>query len=914
MHRLATCLLLLLPPFAAIAQAAAEQRIEITGSSIKRIDAESALPVQVLTREQIERTGATSVEQLMQTIASMTSSGANLASSAAGATTGSISSVSLRGLSSLRTLVLVNGRRMAPYGIGFSNDSVSVDVNSIPLAAIERIEVLKDGASAVYGSDAIAGVVNFILRSDYRGAEITLGAGAATQGGAGQRHGSIAWGKGDLANDGWNLLLVASAQKEKALFGRERDFALRGWNEAANNDTTSGNTFPANVAAADGSFGSVNPSYATGCQLPYSFVDPLFPPGACRFDPSPLLTLLPEVRRASLFGAWRVRLGAGWEAFAEASFTRNETRTVVQPVPLSDQFTLPANNPLYTLPPYAVPGGISTSKILLTPASPYYPTAFVAGITGGPTPDLLVRYRSALTGNRDITDISQAPRFAAGVRGSALGWDLDAALLRSESRVREHDNDGWPVLSKVLPLLNSGRVNFFGPNTPDVVAELRATNFNGDAFRIRSALTSAAVKGTRDLLALGGGPLALALGAEAREERYRFEPSPEMASGDIAGYGGNIAFVDRKRTVGALFGELALPLTATLEASAAVRHDRYQGVGSSTTPKLGLRWQPLPALLLRGAVGRGFRAPSLADLYAPATTGVTTQGQSDPVRCPVTGDGIKDCLTQFPTTVGGNEALTPEKSSQRSVGLVLEPVRGLTVGVDLFHIRLTNTIAGGITPEIILGDLSTYGRYVTRGSPDPAFPGLPGPIAAIDQRNLNLGEVRLSGADFEVRWRGALGELGRLAFDMSGTYFRRYDTQNPDGSFTGGVDQVNAATGGVVPRLKTYQSLAWQREPWEATLALQWQKGYHDLPGTFEDPSDPAFQPRRVGSYTTLDTQLGWTGWPGLKLVLGVRNLLDRDPPYSNAGGQTSFQGGYDPTYADPRGRFVYLKATYAFR
>src|SRR5256714_4232618 len=158
------------------------ERVEITGSSIKRIDAETALPVQVLTRDDIQKTGVTNVEQLLQTVSSMASSGALTASSVSGATTGGISAISLRGLSSIRTLVLLNGRRIAPYGIGFTGDSVSVDVNSIPLSAIERVEVLKDGASAVYGSDAIAGVVNIITRRRVNGTELSAYAGTSSHG------------------------------------------------------------------------------------------------------------------------------------------------------------------------------------------------------------------------------------------------------------------------------------------------------------------------------------------------------------------------------------------------------------------------------------------------------------------------------------------------------------------------------------------------------------------------------------------------------------------------------------------------------------------------------------------------------------------------------------------------------------
>ena len=209
--------------------------------------------MQVITREEIRKSGAVNVEQLLQSVSASASSQGLTNASASGATTGGISAVSLRGLSSLRTLVLINGRRIAPYGIGFTGDSVSVDVNSIPLAAIERIEVLKDGASAIYGSDAIAGVVNFILRRDYKGGELSATYGDTTQGGASLKRVSGTVGFGDLTKDRFNLMAVASYQKEGSLFGRDRGFASSGINEAANNDTSSGNTFPANIVLLDGS-------------------------------------------------------------------------------------------------------------------------------------------------------------------------------------------------------------------------------------------------------------------------------------------------------------------------------------------------------------------------------------------------------------------------------------------------------------------------------------------------------------------------------------------------------------------------------------------------------------------------------------------------------------------------------------
>jgi iron complex outermembrane receptor protein len=229
------------------AQEAAQQRVEVTGTAIKRIDGETALPVQVIDRKAIERSGAINVEQLLQSVSAAASSGGLTSSSASGATTGGISAISLRGLTSIRTLVLINGRRIAPYGIGFTGDSVSVDVNSIPLAAIDRVEVLKDGASAVYGSDAVAGVVNFILRSDFRGGELALTAGDTREGGASSKRAAATWGFGDLGKDRFNLMVTASFQKESGLRGADRDFARSGINVEQGNDTSSGNTFPANI-------------------------------------------------------------------------------------------------------------------------------------------------------------------------------------------------------------------------------------------------------------------------------------------------------------------------------------------------------------------------------------------------------------------------------------------------------------------------------------------------------------------------------------------------------------------------------------------------------------------------------------------------------------------------------------------
>jgi len=893
-------------------------RVEITGSSIKRIEGETALPVQVLTREDIQRTGAATVEQLLQTVGAISSSGGLTAASVSGATTGGISSISLRGLSSLRTLILVNGRRVSPYGIGFTADSVSVDVNSIPLAAIERVEVLKDGASAIYGSDAIAGVVNFILRKDFKGIEVTGEYGDTTDGGARLTRASLAYGVGDLGKDRFNFMLVGNYQKETTLFGGQRDFARSSIFLEHLNDGSSGNTFPANISPITGTLAgrTLNPAYPTGDCSP-SVISPVYEffglKNRCRFDPSPLVQLVPEAERTGIFASAKFALTNNIEAFAEASYSRNKQNNTIQPVPLSDQFAIPANNPLFNVPPYSTFGG--TSAIVLKPSSQYYPTAYMRSLlpTGEELPEVLVRYRSFVTGGRSLTDTSEAPRATVGIKGTAASWDFDASFLYSASKVVETINGGFPLLTKLMPLLNSGRVNFFGPNTPEVDAEARAANFLGDAYKVDTSLTGIQGKASRELFQLPGGTLALAVGGEVREEKFRFNSNPAFSTGDISGYGGNLQSLDKSRNVMALFAEVNIPIVRSLEANAAFRYDDYQGSGSKTTPKVSLRWQPMRSVLVRGAYGKGFRAPSLNDLYFPLTLNVTPPGLNDPIRCPVTG-GSNDCATQFSTTNGGNTALKPEESDNMTLGIVLEPTNNISIAVDAFRIELRETIVNGLPAANILADLNQFGFLVTRAAPDAAFPNLPGRITNISQTNINLGKTKLAGFDVDAKVGIPAGDVGRFTVNLTGTYFTKYDGENPDGSFTSAIDTPNVNTGGFIPRWKHYLSIDWTRGPWNASIAQTYQGGYTDQCGNLDDCSPGNTPLRKVGAYEIYDVQGTYTGFKNLRLTLGAKNIFNTAPPFTLTGGNVSFQAGYDPQYADPRGRFIYGRVTYSIR
>ena len=889
------------PVFAADDEPAQLQEVVVTGSRIRQTD-QGALPVSSISAQQIDQTGAVNPEQIFQSISVAVQGNNNtVAASAAGATTGGVTSVSLRGLGSQRTLVLLNGKRVA--GGGTITDSTSVDINSIPLAALERVDVLKDSASAVYGSDAIGGVVNFIVRDNFEGLQASGYGGGTTDGGGDVKRATLLAGLGNLSQDRFNVLFSANYQKENPLYGNQRDFAKSGINVGAGNDATSGNTFPANVVPLDGSFGTVNPNAPDNCAPSVS--DPLnHPTTRCRYDPSPFVALLPAAERYSLYTAGHFALTPDVQLYGDLSYTQNRTRVIIQPVPLSDQFALPSNNPLFNIAPYN-----GNATINLAPTSPYYPTAFVQSITGGPTPVLDVFYRDVASGNRDLTDTSKAPRATFGIKGTTAGWDFDANLLYSQTQLTEVDNGGYPAYTKILPLLNSGLINFFGPTTdPAIVAEALAANYDGVAYKTKTTLAEAEVSASREVVTLPAGPLSLAVDGSFRKERFQTYPSAAIQSGDISGYGGNFFPQDVQRNVAGASLELQVPIIGTLVANPAVRYDHYQGTGQKTTPKIGLRWRPIDEVLLRGSYSKGFRAPSLTELYQPVTKGVSSPGLSDPARCAITGSSF-DCSTQFNTTLGGNTLLKPETSDTFTVGFVVQPVQGLSIGVDAFSIKLKNTIIFGVDPAAILADPALFGSLITRGAPTANCPGCPGPITTIAQTNTNFGETDVKGFDLEFSYKYVTPSFGTFTLSTLGSYFATYREEQPDGTFlnvAGKVSPITNGAGGAIPRWHHFATLSWELTPWQVAISENYQSSYEDLPSTVSGDT------RTVGSYSTVDLQGAWTGIEHLKLAVGARNLFNQNPPYSNVGGQNVFQAGYDPGYADPRGLFIYGTVTYS--
>jgi iron complex outermembrane recepter protein len=891
--------------------------IVVTGTSIKGLDAVGALPVTVLKAEDIARTGATSAQDLFRYISSASSSGSTVQAQATGFQTGSISTISLRGLGSARTLILINGRRSAPYGGGSTGTAGnSVDVSSIPVSAIDRVEILQDGASAIYGSDAIAGVVNFILREDFQGIDASVYGGAPTRSGGGtEQQGNFFGGIGDLKTDRYNVTLGLSFDHTNSILGSTRAFATR-YSPQFGNDVTSSFAFPANIAVFPATAGkptTINP--AVGNCAP-SLNDVNFP-AQCRFDNSPYDSLQPDTKKGNGFLNAHYQITDTTQLYAELAFAHVQTLTQVQPVPLSFQNPLLPSNPFLAYqanllatqyPTYHNPAITPTAAaFLLPPTSPYYPTAFAAanGMAGLP---LNLIYRDFANGVRLEQDTSDTTRAVGGWKGNLAGWDFDTAILYSEVKVKEDLKSGFPLYSKIMPVLDSGTINPFGATTdPAALAAAKAAEFVGQDYSSKTSLTSLSGTASRALFDLPGGEMKAAVGAEVRRETFVYNPSTAIQTGDITGQGGNQLPEDAARSVESAFVEVNMPIVHMLDADAAVRYDHYQGVGNTVNPKGSLKFQPFQWWLLRASAGSGFRAPSLTDLYAAQATSVTSNGTRDPIKCPTFDPNNQACSFQFSTVTGGNPNLKPEKSTTLTFGTVFEPVTNLSLGFDTFWIYLKNAIVvGGLPVATILQNSASATQFANLITRDAN-----GNIVFISQTNANLFKENVSGTDVNLRYAFDIGDYGRISLLGNGTYYYKFATQNPNGSWTGQIDKGLTTVAGVISRWRHSFSLVYDIGNWDASLTQHFQKGFHDSNGSILGVNAK----RNVGVYDTVDGQVSYHLNSAWTFTAGVINIGDTAPPYANyASSANNFVGGYDLSYGDPRGRFIYGRVGFQFR
>ena len=886
------------------------EKIEVTGSHIARADIESALPVQVITRQELLDGGVQTVQELLDRISANQSFGGFTEALGVGKVVVGFTAASLRGLGSQRTLILLNGRRLAPYAL---SGGQGVDLSGIPASAIERVEILKDGASAIYGTDAIGGVINFILKKDYQGAEVNANYYATDEGGGNNWRVSGTAGTGDLAKDRYNFFISADYFKQDPLKASQRQSTTSGYIPRLGIDNTARNSFPANILQTDPTTGEVfgfsgirNPTipYPGGatpasCAPPYSFPTARRP-FDCRFDAARVAETMPESDKAHVIGRFAWQVAPDHQLFAEASYYHGAFTQRVAPLPV-DSLSLggqPATLPI---------------------TSHYYPTAFVAGLPGGdPTKPVQLFYRPVELGPR--TDQAKVDQWNAvlGLNGTLKGWDYQLSVDYTSNREVDSLVSGWVSASKFGSLLRSGVIDPFGPNTEAVLDLMRATQVSGEANDNRASNSGAHLMLSGDVATLPAGPLAAAFGIEGRRERLRQSNSDLLVAGDVAATPAGVpALSSAHRTVWSLFGEVNIPLAKSLETNVAVRYDHYSDFGGTTNPKVTLRWQPDRSVVLRSSWGTGFRAPTLSDLFVLQQLAPDESGLVDPVRCPPPGDDSNpDCATTIQFKVGGNPSLQPETSDQVNAGLVVEPVKGLSASVDYYWVRVRNVI--GIVPaDVILGpDHAQWSDYIIRNPPDAQHPGQPGSIAYVVQYPTNFGRITTSGIDINLQCQGSQTPVGRFSLALNGTYVLSYNVADIESANAPAGPGKNAAIfGGVIARYRQYAQFNWTFGSWGATLANTFQSGYEescakDFNGNSTDPS--GCDTRRVGTSSVWDIQGRYAGIKDVTLTLGIRNFMNTPPPVTTTFG--NIQVGIDPTYADPRGRIYYGALRYAFQ
>ena len=840
-------------------EAAPMQRVEITGSSIKRLQAETANPISIIKAEEFARQGVTTVQEALTRIPSSQSSmgsGNAVGGNYSGLPTGGQSSADLRGLGGDKTLVLLNGRRLAnhPY------DSASVDLNMIPISALDRVEVLRDGASAIYGTDAIGGVINFITKRSVTTTTISAEVIRPRLAGGDEERVNLSSGFGALDTDGFNVLGVIDWHRQQAIGSQQRAFSQTGIVRERGLDVTSGTTFPGNYydALADR---AGNPSFATGCNPPFSVPAP--GGTTCRQDYTRQIDNTPDQEQIALFVKGSKRFGDGHVATLELLHSRNDVTSRTAPPP--------------------------QTGLILPATSPYYP----AGASGGP---LSVNWRPLEAGQRTIDSEGRASRIVAAMDGQLGVWEYKAGLSHASSRSSEDFVGGYVQDAAFAAGVANGILNPFALQNEAGRTYLASTALRGQVQSAEVKTSALDLTASRDLMALPGGQLAVAFGAEFRHESADFNVNREIASqASSSGLSGSLS-KSGSRNVQAFFAEVVAPMSKALEISLAARFDRYNDVGNTTNPKVAVRYQPSSTLLLRASATTGFRAPTLFEKNGPPSRNDTNDSYDDPILCPggVPQPGanpLRDCNLQQFKLQGGNPNLKPEKSRSYSFGGVIEPTPAITFALDYWNIFLEDKIAA-LPEQTIYGNFERYRSLFLRNPDGSPF--------AIENFLNNLGEVKTDGIDLSLAWRMPKTAGGGLTASVDGTWVHRYDYQNErNGEFIKNVGRYADAV--PVFRWQHTATVAWTGGVWGATVSQSYRRGYED-----QDPTT-----NKVSSYSLWNLSGSYTGFKGLTLIAGVKNLLDEEPPFTNQG--TLFQKGYDPRYTDPTGRALYLRGSFTF-
>jgi len=900
------------------------QTIEVTGSAPER-DVMAVFST-ILTRDDIARSGAQSTAELIQSLPAM--QGYTNAAASVGGSGGGVETTSLHSFGSQNTLVLLDGS----YGSGSA-----VNLASIPLAAIERIEITTDGSSTRYGTGAMGGVVNIILRKNSLGGEVQFSVERPQESGGGSTRVSISQGFGDVDQDGYNLLLAFSHDQQAELKATQREFGRTGVIPFSLNGTRylftdlSGNTAPASV--------TVNQANGTTTQFsPYLLANSSCNPGTykvgltCEYDYASSTELLPRSQRNSLFTTWNSKLGGGANLFGEL---------VLSQLDVTSQIAAPSR---------------SLGFSLNDPLGQAYVSSYLAqlGINPNNVTSLTLNSRIPDAGTRIDDFHIIAKHLVLGVEGKNREWNYQASLMHSENSENDNVNGGYLDLNALTAIASGGGYNPF--TLPgNYAAVLAPAILHQSVDTTHSRLDNANAKVSGDLWRLPGGAVRLDLGAEIFRQGYADNPSailqgpnalqPNFTDG-IVGNNNTALPYNTTRINWAGFGQLQLPLSKQLELGAAARYDHYDAARSSdnfdingnptgpaiegntfakATYRLALKFQASDALTLQASYGTGFNAPMLTTITAPLTLSGTTNAQ---YPCPV---GVNDAraigcqgMARYDVLSGGNpntgsNGLKGEESTQSMIGLRFNPNKQISLAFSLWQGTLTNSFA-------VLQEQTAFNNPIGYSN---LFKLIYDPYAgqrviAFEEVPVNLGSGSARGIDWEHTFK-ANSALGKLNLSWSGSYMIKLEQTYPGGVSQSDIGKFGADQA-VVFRLKSRLMLS-QQESEQVTnsITINYQSGYHDQTYVAEDGvislANPdgslgpyvALNKHEVASYTTFDWQTLVAPNQRCRLRFGIKNLFDRAPPFSLVTAGDGLQVGYDGRYANPLGRQFYLQSTYQF-
>jgi iron complex outermembrane recepter protein len=901
--------------------------IVVTGSLIRRTDAETASPVTVLSAEDLIKSGYTDISDVLRNISA---NGANnLSQGFNGAFAAGASGVSLRGLSVGATLTLIDGHKMVGYPLTDDGERNFVDLAAIPFNAVERIEVLKDGASAEYGSNALAGVVNIILKKNYTGAEVSAEVADTTHNDGKLVHVGALLGAGDLASDGYNWYVTSELRHQgQVLLGNRSglwtnfnwtDFGgLNGTPGAGSNPLVS---FPLSTTGYVLNPNGNDVTYLPGCTAAQQAAD------QCTFVPKGL-QIQPATGSANLLSKLTKKLANDWQSITTASvFHTTAQQSGGYSSVLPNPFTFigyPQNgNPtLHNYPTVTLPANY--------PGNPYgAPAAFV--------------YTFANMGST-ITDVhTETYRLVEELNGHTHGWDvsLSAGLMYSHLAESISNSINPTLLQNALNngyLLGSGHeTSLFAPP--------------GDATST-SALYYVSANGSHRLTSLPGGDLMLAVGAEINENKDNASAPPASVAGTQSF---NNAWALGSQTNQAIFTELDAPVSHSLDLNAAVRYDRYNtGSGGQATPKVGFKYTPVQSLSLRGTWGKGFRAPSIPELNSGLAFGAGSI--TDPLLCPNYANGVAASPGNFPSQCQaplsgvqpGNRALKPEKTTNLTLGAVWEPLKNFSVTVDYYNIKINQDIisafeAGNLGvnvpgQELVRGPAQNLTYIQPDGTATIASTGAiygVGPIAYLTFPYLNASSDETSGIDVDARYKLDLGSAGSLTATATFTHMISYKLTANGTSYelagTHGPSGVSGDTGN--PRDRGNVSLTWDRDalsltatinyvssfsvvdpsvPYELTCvnAIAYGNGRPNFLGSATIPSSFC----NVASFTDVDLYARYNVSDRLQVHASVVNAFNKAPPVdlTTYGSVAAFNPSFHQ--AGAIGTLITVGANYKFR